>query len=478
MASYPSFNWWRGNLRPYESVISFVARFCAMNGITVQQYNQLFGYEFGHENRLCDADLERIAMLLNEDLHLVESVFRPNLTLDNCGRYGPVLATPRSDSVRYCKECSTRGYHSYLHEVHWLAKCPFHLCDLQTCFSPKQGGTIWMRKLAALKLAMTSACAHWPVAKREAVPGSTSKQFDCLAAWIKSASGAASRLSHGQFWDSGEGEFVVDSLLSQEMGRLRALEPMPKFIESLFSNIGEATHIEIRRFPLEARIELDRCKGAIPFPILLDFFKRLGACSKNPPPFIAKRKAAQDAIRGRHMTCGCQWGRIIEGWYGHWIHIDSDERLPWNYTCPNKIAVDELEFGWGCPDLSRYKADRELSRFIRLSHDMYDAGLISYTPDAHVSPEGHLYACPRVWPCCEWSNASSLTDLLNAVAEVEIESALCALMKWLDDIDNGVAPYKRDDPTRCLRLCETEDGLLLIKWSHPRMGGNKDVARN
>lgn len=33
MVDYPSVNWWPGNLRPYESRLSFLARFAKLNGL-------------------------------------------------------------------------------------------------------------------------------------------------------------------------------------------------------------------------------------------------------------------------------------------------------------------------------------------------------------------------------------------------------------------------------------------------------------
>ncbi|KAF7964088.1 hypothetical protein AWV80_02375 [Cupriavidus sp. UYMU48A] len=61
-------------------------------------------------------------------------------------------------------------------------------------------------------------------------------------------------------------------------------------------------------------------------------------------------------------------------------------------------------------------------------------------------PEGYLSTTQSVWPCCDWIYDSPLLELLDYVAEWEIESALDALTTWLGDIDRGSKPSERDDP--------------------------------
>ncbi len=61
-------------------------------------------------------------------------------------------------------------------------------------------------------------------------------------------------------------------------------------------------------------------------------------------------------------------------------------------------------------------------------------------------------------------HASPLTGLLDAVIEWEIESAVSALTTWLDAIDRGALPSARGHPQHSICLCETEDGLSLVRW--------------
>lgn len=96
---------------------------------------------------------------------------------------------------------------------------------------------------------------------------------------------------------------------------------------------------------------------------------------------------------------------------------------------------------------------------------MRDLGLIRYTRDAAVAPAGDLYADQDVWTCCEWIRESTLTAVLEMALAWEIELTFDAWTTWLDDIDRGVDPLEHNDSKSCVRLCETDDGLLLIRWT-------------
>ncbi|WP_240975302.1 hypothetical protein [Paraburkholderia aromaticivorans] len=82
-----------------------------------------------------------------------------------------------------------------------------------------------------------------------------------------------------------------------------------------------------------------------------------------------------------------------------------------------------------------------------------------------MAPQGYLYGDQDVWACCEWVRESPLTALLDMAVALEIELVFGALTAWLEDIDRGVDPLERNDRRHCMRLCETDDGLLLIKWT-------------
>jgi hypothetical protein len=474
VGTYLSINWWEGNLRPYESLTLFVIRFCDLNGTTPAQCCEYLGLadEYSIPS---DADMERIAVVLNENLTVVRTVFEPSITLGDCGRYCPPQSEAHPSIVRYCEACAVHGYHSYLHEIHWLLKCPFHMCDLKRCPETRYTGAAAVRRRSALKHVMQKNWSKWPRAADTPFTLHEGGVLGRLEEWVLSASGAARRLSKGQIWHSGEGEFIAEKSLGQAIGRLRTLTPMPREIEPIFTDIGETWELHTYRFPMPCKEELKRIEPHFGFSSIFDLYKKVSAWSAVQPAFVVQRLRTQEAIKKRHGTCHCSWGKVINGWSYHWENVNPEDSPHWGSTCPYDVAVEELERRWGRAELvlSRRHAENALFYFISQSYAMHSLELIVYTKDAKLSSEGQLYAYPQVWPCCEWASESPLAALLDLAGSFEVETVADSLWNWLNAIDTGASPRGRVESTSCLRLCEEEDGLVLINWS--RTGAGMDI---
>lgn len=466
MESYPSINWWEGNLRPYESLTLFLIRFCELNGTTPAQCCEYLGLVDEYAIPTA-AEIERIAVLLNENLAIVQTVFNPTITLRDCARYCLPPSKAPASAVRYCEECAVAGYHSYLHEAHWLSKCPFHMRELKNCPETRFSGAVAARRSAALKHVMTKHSRKCSRADEQPFTIDQEEVFDALAAWVEHAGEAARRLSKGQIWYFGEDEFLTEGSLGQAIGWLRALVPMSQMIEPLFADIGVSWQMKAYRFPMQCRTELERLKPHIKFCAILGFYKRVGVWAVAAPKFVKRRRDAQAEIERQHGVCRCSWGRVGQGWSAHWerVNPEDDPHLVW--TCPYDGVMEELELRWGRADqmLSRRSTENELIQFISLSHVMHGLGLIRYAKDAEISPEGRLYAYPQVWPCCEWMVDSVLTELLELAALFEVEAAVSGFHSWLGAIDADSPPQASEESGACVRLCESDDGLILVKWS-------------
>ncbi|WP_176072378.1 hypothetical protein [Paraburkholderia mimosarum] len=131
MTAYPSVNWWPGNLRPYESRLSVVVRFRELNGISSHRCLNFLNVTLDSDSSLPQEEAARLSKILHEALPDVRAIFSPSIVFANCGRYAPPPDRRARHSVRYCDECAQRGYHSYLHELNWLSRCPFHMCELK-----------------------------------------------------------------------------------------------------------------------------------------------------------------------------------------------------------------------------------------------------------------------------------------------------------------------------------------------------------
>lgn len=467
MAGYPSINWWPGNLRLYESRLSFLARFSALNGVSARRCLEYLNIYPDDDRPLAEDELRHLASALREGLPSVEDIFSPSVRFVDVGLYGPPPARRGQYTVRYCEKCAQHGYHSYLHETAWLSRCPFHMCELKEGWGPKHSGVIAMQRMAALEFLMRKNCAAWPHGPDCSLPDSERGCLASLVEWVKNARRAAEGMSRGEIWRSGEDGFLGHLCLDQAFGQLRTLEPIPTGIEPLFTDPGGRWSVEVQRFPMQARIELERLSSChLSFARIFDFYIRISAPLANPPSFVARLKAFQDLLRSRHRECHCRWELVDGGWESYWVKVHPNEWAHRVFKCPFEVALEELELGWGRFDeiLSNRKTEQERLRLFGVSREMHDAGLIHNLADASVSPEGYLYMIQGAWPCCEWNPDSPLVELLDTAATWEIEAAFHALRAWLDAIDEGVEPGERNDPKYTVRLREIDDGLSLLRW--------------
>jgi hypothetical protein len=251
------------------------------------------------------------------------------------------------------------------------------------------------------------------------------------------------------------------------IGQLRSLEVIPQKIEHLFTTLGDPWQIELRRFPIEIKNNFNLVTSSHDFKLLFEYFKTVERYSNKRESYMELLSEAQSELMKNHTQCKCNWGRRKDGYYNHWVRVDPDQWPHWCCICPYEVAIEELEFGWGQTEkgLSRRQVQDERMNFILHSKKYHDAGFIGYTAEANVSDDGQLYLYPQVWPCCEWIDNFKLGNLLNAIAEFQIELAYDSLILWLNNIEDGDRPDNRNDPSCCLFLCETEEGLTLIKWT-------------
>lgn len=471
MVDYPSVNWWPGNLRPRESRLSFLARFAKLNGLSDRACLKFLKVDAEDRTPLPVDEIARLSCLHHESAPSIQAVFSHSIRFVDCEGYAPSANWNPRHFIRYCEPCSRYGYHSYLHEAGWLSKCPFHMTELKTVWIPMRGGTIPEQRIATLRRVMQKHNGTWPYYGNNDFLACDESRVASLETWVRRASVAAACMVRAEIWRSGDGEPPGDMSLAQVFGQLRALEATPRRIKRLLAEPGGSWYLERQAFPHGVRAELDRLKQLrLSFSRIFAFYK-LHAALSSTSSLAARSKKAQDLLRKKHGSCRCLWAQIGRNTgESCWIMVRADKAMRWNYRCPFDVALMELKRGWGPNQqvLSDITIERERQRLIASSHDMHDAGLITYRQGARVTPEGYLSTTQSVWPCCDWIYDSPLLELLNYVAEWEIESALDALTTWLDDINRGSKPSERDDPKYCVRLCEADHGLALFRWKQGR----------
>jgi hypothetical protein len=466
MTAYPSVNWWPGNLRPYESRLSVVTRFRELNGISSYRCLNFLNVTPDSDSSLPQDEAVRLSKILHETLPNVQAIFSPSITFENCAHYAPPPNRRDRHRVRYCDACAQRGYHSYLHELSWLSRCPFHMRELKDAWVGTHTGSVAAGHMAALNVVMRERCRSWPHCDNS-FPSGEDEYLPLLEGWVTRARLVAESQSSREVWRSGDDRFPGYLSSSQAFGQLRALVPMPEAIESLFAEAGDPWSIETCQFPQQTRTKLEQFRSrGLGFARIFDFYMCIGAYSAAPASFVARARDAQDSLRKRHGICRCEWALALEGWRPNWVKVHAEERKHWSFRCPFDIAIDELDLCWAHKNSAYIGRNPSLTRaiFAEQAHDMHAAGLIRYAKDSKISIRGHLNTEQEIASCCEWVDDSVLSDLLEKAADWEVEAAHSAVSRWLDNIDLGLQPGQRDDPKYCIRLRETDDGLSLIRW--------------
>ncbi|WP_159082954.1 hypothetical protein [Burkholderia mayonis] len=467
MRAYPSVNWWPENLRQYESRLSFALRFCRLNGISFRRGLSfldldVIGYqsiELRHVVRLVD--------LLHETRSVAETVFTPMTQFSGRNPYAPSPDKIARKIIRYCEQCARHGYHSHLFELNWISRCPFHLIDLKQLEISRGGASISIERMKTLDYLMLVHCQSWPNGNSNFPEKQDQKRIASLVDWVGRVDKAAAALSSGEFWVSDEHEYLGKPSLSQSLGQVQTLYPMPGYVQQIVGGTVNQWKFEVRYFSDLISKELQRVDDyGLGFLTVFDFYKRIGPHSDIAPRYIRTLQSLQECLRGRHRICNCRWRRVYDGREINWIQIPADEIRSEGWLCPFRVALEELELGWGGARWLRLNAEarREQIRLVSLSRGLHDAGLIRYVNGVVIGFDGYPHPYQDRWPCIEWCRTSPITELLNVAAEWEIEAAFSALESWLDSIAAGASPFERDDPKYVVRLRESGRGLCLLKW--------------
>jgi hypothetical protein len=453
MGNYPEINWWLGNLYPYESVLSFAARFCTLNSINIRQLYEYFKIHSHCELSLSEDQIVRIAKKLGDDTDIARTVFS---TIDDRLyhlRYRP-SSSKRRREIRYCEDCIRNGYHSCLHEVGWIYKCPLHQCELKTA-TIDAAGVIFELKFNVLTNLMRQHCNAWPFGSENLFFLREMEKIYSIENWIVEANNSISQDAHNEVWVS---RLSGNSLppLSQVFGQIISLKAPPKSIAPIFSDFSQGWSIKKNYFNNEIKDELHRVTSLLCIDDVFRLYKYVKAFSEIKSPFSSKLKSAQEIIKSKHSKCECNWILMREGWGFHWVKMNPEYRPYSGIRCPYEEAINELELGWGRHDiaLSRRLAMNSMNYYFTLITMIKELGLFKL-----VNSIDGIGA--------EWNEDSPLSELFNTMAECEIKVQLRNMVNWLDFIEDGGHPSLKSFNSRCVRLCETDEGLTLIRWIPP-----------
>lgn len=465
MHSQPTVNWWRGNLRPHESSLSLIARFANLNGLKIAESEQYFADILRTPHGISVAAINELTNALSEDLTTIQTVIGETLSLG--GQHEFSFPPEKSiDMLRYCEQCASDGYHSYIHEYRWLALCPFHAIPLKTSHVVRGAGSVQVRRCKTLAKLMQDSCPHWPRSGiKEFVP-EEHDGFRWLFEWTQRVTRLATRFAQKIIWSSEALSFYRAEGYGHKLGQLHALEPIPDAHKRLFTELQEGWGAEIAYFPIEAKQELARIQLRVEIFTVFQFYKRIAAYSSQAYEFNQEVDKCRTHFSDHHKECRCEWRRQVDGFNTWWFNVPPDGHRYWVKICPYEIAVEQLELAVGrrLEVLSRRHREEERTTLLRDSQLFVDLGLVGLTPEAQVSPYGYALSNHGLWPCLEWIGTPWLNIVLDQIAKFEVLATFDYLRNWLDTIDAGEHPSSYADSCPRVRLSETEEGLALVRW--------------
>lgn len=463
MSAYSGLNWWSGNLRPYESYNSFVARFGALNGLSEKQcWNFLEQFRNGRDSY----SLAPLAQVLMEPIQVVNSVFGQHISLEACEKYRlPNLG--RRGGLSYCPHCVCCGYHSYLHEIAWLIKCPFHGTPIVQHTSFGVSKTTAVENTKRLRSLMETVNADWPRASSEQFAIHKLGCLKMLSKWCDEVTLAAQEMSLGEIWHA-ESEIYLDYTFDEAMGMLRQLTPMPERIKSLLLSTGHEWTLSRLRLPPRAFASL---RAKIPFDIALDYYKVMRMLKGGNTPFGRRVKWWKAALRERHGTCRCAWGRTASTWNQMWLPTPEDEFFSATLECPFEIALRQLDqcAGGSSDDINSGTSSKTDLKHIELCRAMYDVGMVKWPKEFTRSAQMPMFF-PTNLLHLVWRGNAELNLVLDALAIAQVDRLGADLTTWLDAIDRGEHPGRRHQIVNSTRLRMCDSRLELISWSRNGVG--------
>lgn len=476
--SYHTVNWWRGNLRPHESTTSLMARFANLNGITVRECEKYFATLISQGGISHSSKLSNVATSLDEDpAAMLETLARP-VNLPQI-LYAVISAKEDDKGLRYCPECATRGYHSYLHDHVWLAACPLHGEPLKVAPEEIGYGPKRVRRCKSLTRIMIDSCASWPDAKDPSFNPESFEGFDWLDNWIKRLQTVPLLFRRKSLWSTDTQLFHEPKSSQHVIGRLHALVPIPEEKKRLFHYVEEGWGADIQYFPREAKQELEIVLNH-GVAWLFSMYKTLNVYSSTQPDFVLKMKSYAHEFQAHEAVCRCEWGREKAGYEDHWVGVNPSLWPHWQLKCPYTVAREKMEHlvGRRLEFMTDRTRGKEMPHLMSDFKTLLELGLAEINTNSNLSDRASFVGVPDNWPPVSWIGTPWLNRMFESMANLEVASVHRSLCDWLDDIAKGGSPDEHTAPRPSIWLAEMNDGLVLLQWRRVSTQDAQPIRRN
>lgn len=455
-------NWRRGSLRRYQSISSFAATFCALNGLSERQFVTFWDYKFRGFTSDEKAHQKKIAHFLDEPIAIVKTVFSEKtcpvpFKLDHKGR------VVRDDTIRICVDCLAGGLHASFHDDFWLKRCLIHNTQL-TDVSSKSEYRRLEGRIHRLRELHAKANSRWPTVqlKSTEINRSKSSSISKYLQWRIEAVDEFYRLIDGNVRYSGNYDYhdydqrvYRDRDLDLLFGRLAWRVPMPDRITDFFVVTPCSSQQPIlQNYGVEAANELSSLLELRSLGTLLWVYRLANLIKGDFHPYQQIVETAISTL-STHQ-CNCKWAILGGYWTRFAPGVMSDYS---SAICPYKVAAEKLRSSWlelfpGLPN-----RPEEWSSFwtaVQIYVRVGVATVIGYKQDD---------GCFFRYPLLEFHMTDKMANLLEIILERFAQVQVKELEHWLDTIDGrDRAPEPTNFPPS-VYLDHNERGeLQLVIW--------------
>lgn len=461
-------NWATGQLQPFESLASFVARFANLNGLTPKHTIELLGFEGQDllQRPLTSAHLVHLSIFLSEPLEVVQSVFAPLLDLSRfkVNRHQE-LHRYENKCPNWCTACLATGIVSELHMLPWILKCPFHLTpyDSWIRFTRRLRG--FSDVVSAVAERSSASCASWPW--RCAAPEhARTEVVGDLCDWFSTAAARLSSLTTGACWSNK----FSGKLSSQELiGKLACLCPPYSRLKGIVWE-GPLWHVLQHELATPPTV----CTGGTPQPYrwdaLMEAYHWTATYSPAKPAYYARLRGCQKTLAGWHSrhkesnlcTCPFDRSRYFSGYI--WRRRLGEWWLGSQQVCAVEHATLALEEEFGDVDqvLSRQGRAQRRWDFLAQLPEWREEGIVGLSKGTKVNEYG--------WPidgneCAfSWCAGEDITRLLDGMMTMRLHSRALEYHSWLRNLRCGATPETFEQVAVSVQLCVRQNRLRLIHW--------------
>lgn len=472
ISRYPRINWGRGRLLPYESIGSFAAKFCRLNGIKPRDFrwflDDLIGKSNWYRLGFSATEVRILARLLDEHESVVDKLNSNKLQLLGC--YGTFSFNNKVDDsynkVLYCPECLGIGYHASFHEYPWLKKCPIHQTNLIQKYVPFAGGNSnFDRYVHMIEELLDHGTSSWFSIKTNSVVATqlNGTNFRKFVGWVRSVQRLNGVTSASNLVSLRGGDYsLVD--IDVLLGRIGWAVPLPKCVRGLFNVTTKPLEPVIVDYSTEIVNQLASLLSKLNYSKFSWFYKKTIALSNEKTRYRELVLTAVKEIEIQGKEHPSDWGRSREGGWGR---VDPDGWPYWNLITPTELAASELRREWTdfpLKDDSYRRLETWWFNYVFFARILHELG---YVAPLHVSKGSHdqqiyidNYFEPKVRLALDPELKRLIEDLLYEEALAHIEGT----QSWLKAIASGEKPYEisRKFPSIGNLFFEPERAFLLI----------------